>query len=202
MAAVQRQSRRRHMPRGSASTQQRLQIPSPIISAGVCAHCGYSKYLQAVPPTLQARVHAIVVLGIDREAVPVQRAADEPFTLAFGGAKGTDGSSWAMQGAPIAKVGQPHPAKHYVCCDLASLVCGATLALQCNLPCLLGQAPVQLQAYSIKERLQRRWADVQAQKPHVAADGEDPGMAADATSLCAACDCPAVEYIVKRSQRC
>jgi hypothetical protein len=126
------------MPRGSASTQQRLEIPSPIISAGVCAHCGYGKYLQAVPPTLQARVHAIVVLGIDREAVPVQRAADEPFTLAFGGAKGTDGSSWAMQGTPIAKVGQPHPAKQYVCCDLASLVCGATLALQCNLPCLLG----------------------------------------------------------------
>jgi hypothetical protein len=72
--------------------------------------------LQAVPPALQARVHAIGVLGIDREAVPVQRAADQPFTLAFGGAKGADGSSWAMQGTPIATVGEATPCKEYVCC--------------------------------------------------------------------------------------
>lgn len=36
------------------------------------------------------------------------------------------------------------------------------------------QAPLQLQAYSIKERLRRRWADVHGQAPRAAASGGDP----------------------------
>lgn len=45
----------------------------------------------------------------DREAVPVQRAADGPFTLAFSGARSANNSSWAMQGTPIAMVGHVTP---------------------------------------------------------------------------------------------
>lgn len=70
--------------------------------------------------------------GMDREAVPVQRAADGPFTLAFGGAKGADGSSWAMQGTPIATVGKATPCRGYGLLSVGtSGLCGeACLAVQ------------------------------------------------------------------------